>query len=79
LRSKLPAFVLMFCLAMSLLVLFASPALAVEEGHEETEVPGSENGLVVAIGGAIGVFGLLAVIIFMILRKGKKKKADTKQ
>jgi len=41
--------------------------------ESEHEVPGSENGLIVAIGGVIGIVVVLALVLIMVLRKRKKK------
>lgn len=79
-RAKLLSFLLMSCLAMFLVLSIASPALAGEGGgvhEEEHETPGSENGLIVAVGGAIGVYGLIFFLVFRIL--SKRKKAQVKQ
>jgi hypothetical protein len=75
LRAKLFALGLVFVLAMLAIASSASTALADEPGPhegEEHEVPGSENGLVVAIGGIIGVYGFIGIILFMVMRKKKK-------
>jgi hypothetical protein len=37
-----------------------------------TSVPGSENGLIVALGGIVGIVLFLSVILLMVLKKRKK-------
>ncbi|MEM0448242.1 MAG: hypothetical protein QW520_00250 [Methanomassiliicoccales archaeon] len=76
-RTKLLSFALILCLVSVAMLFLASPALAAEEGgghEEEHETPGSENGIIVALGGAIGVYGFIFFIVFNILRKRKKAK-----
>lgn len=78
-RSKLPVFVLLLFLAMTLMVQFAPLASATMEATATTgETPGSENGLAVALGGAIAVYGFLGAILFLVMRKNKKKRARPK-
>lgn len=72
-RAKLLAIALMLVFAFALMVQLMPTASASEEAATEHETPGSENGLVVAVGGAIAVYGFLSVILFMTLRKRKKK------
>jgi hypothetical protein len=38
----------------------------------DTIIPGSENGLIVALGGIVGVVLFLTVILLMVLKKRKK-------
>ena len=64
-RTKLLALGLIFCFVASLMLFIASPALA-SEGEEGDGDAGTvaENGLIVAIGGVIGVFVFLGLILF---------------
>ncbi len=73
----------------ALVMTFSQPVNALSEGSapsarssvfavdnstgNETIIPGSENGLVVAIGGIIAVALFLMVILLNVLRKRKKK------
>jgi hypothetical protein len=43
-----------------------------ESSDNETIIPGSENGLVVALGGIVGIVLFLSVILLMVLKKRKK-------
>jgi len=76
-------------LASALMVGFSQPvsALPNESSHSrlsfmisqvnttgnETIIPGSENGLIVAVGGIIAVVMFLLVILLNVLKKRKKK------
>jgi hypothetical protein len=75
-RTKLLALGLTFCFVASLMLFIASPALASEgEGGEDGDLgPSPENGLTVAIGGVIGIYVFLALILFNTLRKRKKQQ-----
>ena len=42
----------------------------------ETIIPGSENGLIVAVGGIIAVAMFLLVILLNVLKKRKKKMQE---
>lgn len=48
-------------------------ALSEEPVGNETHVPGSENGLVVALGGIAFLAGFLIIMLVITLRKRKKK------
>ena len=74
-RTKLLALGLTFCFVASLMLFIASPALASEgEGEEDGLGPSPENGLIVAVGGVIGIFVFLGLILFNTLRKRKKQQ-----
>jgi hypothetical protein len=74
-RTKLLAMGLTFCFLASLILLMASPALAAEEGTGEGDLgPSPENGEFVAVGGVIGVYAFLAIILLLVLRKRKKQQ-----
>jgi hypothetical protein len=72
-RTKLLALGLTFCFVASLMLFIASPALA-SEGEEGDLGPSPENGLTVAIGGVIGIYVFLGLILFNTLRKRKKQQ-----
>jgi len=73
----------------ALVIAFSQPASALSESSipfahssvfavnnstgNETIIPGSQNGLIVAIGGIIAVVLFLLVILLNVLRKRKKK------
>ena len=73
-RTKLLALGLTFCFLASLMLFIASPVLASEGEGEGDLGPSPENGLTVAIGGVIGVYVFLGLILFNVLRKRKKQQ-----
>lgn len=73
-RTKLLALGLTFCFVASLMLFIASPALASEGEGEGDLGPSPENGLTVAIGGVVGVYVFLGLILFNVLRKRKKQQ-----
>ena len=74
--NKFIALGLLFCFIASLMLLTATPALASdgEEGDGEDLGPSPENGLTVAVGGVIGIYVFLSLILINVLRKRKKQK-----
>lgn len=72
-RTKLLALGLTFCFLASLILFIASPALASEGEGEGSLGPSPENGLLVAVGGVLGIYVFLGLILFRVLRKRKKQ------
>ncbi len=47
-------------------------AIAISKSTAEASVPGSENGLIVAVGGVIGITLFLTIILLRVLKKRKQ-------
>jgi hypothetical protein len=75
-RDKFIAWGLIFCFIASLILLMAAPALASdgEEGDGEGMGSSPENGSTVALGGVIGIYVFLSLVLIRVLRKRKKQQ-----
>jgi hypothetical protein len=75
-RTKFIAMGLLFCFIASLMLLTATSVLASdgEEGDGGDLGPSPENGLTVAVGGVIGIYVVLSLILINVLRKRKKQQ-----
>ena len=73
-RTKLLTLGLALFFLASLMLLIASPALAAENGGDNTPLgPQPENGLLVAVLGVLGIYIFLGFILWRVLRKRKKQ------